>query len=104
LSGTPLEEMTINFTSQVVDVVGSSDSKPFSFQIEAAWICADIDGNREGPDIADMIYLVNFMFNDGPPLPAPEAANFDGDIDITITDLITLTDYMFNNGPMPTCN
>ena len=27
---------------------------------------ADIDGNATGPDIADLVYLVNYMFNLGP--------------------------------------
>jgi len=32
----------------------------------------DIDANMTGPDIAALVYLVNFMFNGGPaPVPCP---------------------------------
>lgn len=61
-------------------------------------------GNIDGAgviDIADMVYLVEFMFESGP-LPIPYAA---GDVDcsgsIDIGDLVYLVSYMFGGGPLP---
>ena len=62
-------------------------------------------------DISDLVYLVDYMFNQGPaPLCWPEA-NVDcsgpatppdeGADDIDISDLVHLVDYMFNGGPEP---
>jgi len=53
-------------------------------------------------DIADLVHLVDYMFNEGPP-PTPLEA---GDVDalggpIDIADLVYLIDYMFNQGPPP---
>jgi len=70
------------------------------------WICGDIDSSGDPLiDIADMVYLVDYMFNQGPPPPVIVAANLDGeDGDIPIiSDLVYLVDFMFNQGPAPTC-
>lgn len=54
-------------------------------------------------DIADLVYLVTYMFDLGPAPPCPGEAdvNSDGTGDIDIADLIYLVDYMFNGGPPP---
>ncbi len=67
------------------------------------YVCGDIDGSGGDIDIADLVYLVDYMFNDGPPPPTMDAADFDGDDEITIADLVYLVDYMFNDGPPPEC-
>ena len=67
-------------------------------------VCGDIDYSGEGPDISDLVFLVDYMFNDGPPPTVMEAAdinNSGGDIDIA--DLVHLVDYMFTGGPPPDC-
>lgn len=64
----------------------------------------DVDHSGVPPvDIADLVYLVDFMFNSG---PEPECFD-EGDVDgssvepIDISDLVFLVDYMFNAGPVP---
>ncbi len=76
------------------------------------------DVNHDGqpdPDIADLIYMVSFMFQDGPPPPCDEAptgecpdhyfaetdVNGDGTCTPDIADLIYLVTYMFQDGPAP---
>ncbi len=68
------------------------------------FVCGDV--NDDGgfiPDIADLVYLVDYMFTGGPPPPDMVAANIDGEPGINIADLIYLVDYMFNEGPPPIC-
>lgn len=68
------------------------------------FVCGDVnDDGGFGPDIADLVYLVDFMFTGGPPPPNMVAANIDGEPGITISDLVFLVDFMFNNGPPPIC-
>ncbi|MDH3939323.1 MAG: hypothetical protein OEV68_18550, partial [candidate division Zixibacteria bacterium] len=67
------------------------------------WICGDIDNDGEGPNIGDLIYLVDFMFNAGPPPVYEDAANVDGLSGIDVGDLVYLVDFMFNLGPAPAC-
>ena len=67
-------------------------------------IRGDVDGDSGAQvTISDLVYLVDFMFNQGPPAPCPEEANIDGSVSETpdITDLVHLVDYMFNAGPPP---
>lgn len=70
-------------------------------------IRGDVDYNEaELIDIADLVYLVDYMFNAGPEPECFEEADVDGSGDepIDIADLVYLVDYMFNNGPEPlTC-
>jgi len=66
--------------------------------------CGDIDTNGDGPDISDLVYLVDWMFTGGPPPAVMDAADVDnsgGEIDIS--DLVYLVDYMFTGGPAPVC-
>jgi len=70
------------------------------------YICGDVNGGGLLPvDIADLIFLIDYMFRGGPEPPVPEAANVDGVGGplIDISDLIYLIDFMFNAGSEPVC-
>jgi len=67
------------------------------------FLCADIDGDGQGPNVADLTYLVDYLFRGGPPPPVMEAANVDGDNGVNIADLTYLVDYLFRGGPAPVC-
>ncbi len=63
----------------------------------------DINNDGSDPDIADLIYMVTFMFQDGPPPPCMAAIdiNGDGQPEPDIADLIYLVTNMFQDGPPP---
>ncbi|MCK4606964.1 MAG: hypothetical protein KAU35_06685 [candidate division Zixibacteria bacterium] len=70
-------------------------------------ICGDINGGGEALiDISDLVYLVDYMFNEGPPPPVMSAANLDGRGGglLDISDLIYLVNYMFHQGAAPVCD
>lgn len=54
-------------------------------------------------NIADLVYLTDYMMNDGPEPVCMEEANVDGSPDeaVNIADLVYLADFMFNQGPPP---
>jgi hypothetical protein len=60
------------------------------------------DANGDGKiDISDVIYLVNYLFIDGPePVPF-EAGDANGDGEVNISDVIYLVNYLFLSGPPP---
>jgi hypothetical protein len=63
-------------------------------------MCGDADGSHD-IDIADVVYLINYIFSGGPapnPLVAGDA-DCSGDIDIA--DVVYLIAYIFSSGPEP---
>jgi len=61
----------------------------------------DIDG-APGINIADITYLVDYLFNGGsPPLPVLEVGDVNCDDDINIVDLTYLVEYLFSDGSPP---
>jgi hypothetical protein len=60
----------------------------------------DINGDGQGPDITDLVYMVSFIFKGGPEptiLQAADIANPVGTVDIG--DLVYLVDIMFSAEP-----
>lgn len=104
LSGTPVDTGVLIFTARIEDETSAFDEQPLSLRVRIWFVCGDIDNSGAGPDISDLVYLVDYMFNDGPPPTVMEAAdvnNSGGDLDIA--DLVHLVDYMFTGGPPPDC-
>jgi len=69
--------------------------------------CCTIRGNIDGDggfNIADLIYLVEYLFFGGDPPPCPEEGNTDGIGGLNVVDLIYLVKYLFQGGdPPPPC-
>ena len=60
----------------------------------------NVDNDPSGEvNIADLVYLVDYMFEDGPEPPCMRQADVIEDWSIDIADLVFLVDYMFNGGP-----
>ncbi|MCK4857662.1 MAG: PQQ-binding-like beta-propeller repeat protein [candidate division Zixibacteria bacterium] len=64
------------------------------------YLCGDADGD-DLVNIADVVYLINYIFGGGPP-PDPLLA---GDVDcntlVNIADVVYLINYIFGGGPPP---
>jgi hypothetical protein len=94
------------YSGQLVIISNDPDMPSWNLPVNltvASWVCGDIDASGSGPDIGDLVYLVDYMFNGGPPPPNLDAASIDGEPGINISDLVYLVDYMFNGGPAPVC-
>jgi len=62
----------------------------------------DVNGDGKGPDIADLVHLVSYMFQGGPAAPCPEETDVNGDANgPDIADLVHLVSYMFQGGDAP---
>ena len=65
-------------------------------------IRGDIDHSGSGPDIADLVYLVTYMFGGGPQAPCAGETDINGDgTGPDIADLVYLVTFMFGGGPIP---
>ncbi|MDH3891660.1 MAG: hypothetical protein OEV49_11300 [candidate division Zixibacteria bacterium] len=77
---------------------------PHCFEIASC--CQGMRGNIDcDPSgeitISDLIYLVTYMFSDGPAPIDMATADFGDDGSADITDLIYIVEYMFRDGPAP---
>jgi hypothetical protein len=71
-------------------------------------IRGDINHSGSGPDIADLVYLVSYMFQGGPTPPCSSSPGYYDEADVNgsssgpdIADLVYLVSYMFQGGPAP---
>jgi PKD repeat protein len=91
---------TLQFQSEV----GSYDPTGLSGQVTLnLGICGDVNGNDQGPTIQDLIYLVGYLFNNGPEPPNTNLADVNHSSSLTVADVIYLVGYLFNAGPAPNC-
>jgi uncharacterized repeat protein (TIGR03803 family) len=76
---------------------GGSWDKGVEFRLAARPGDANNDGSA---DVADVFYLINALFADGPSPFAGGDVNGDGAVDVT--DIFYLINYLFANAPAPT--
>ena len=66
------------------------------------WVCGDCNGDGV-VDIADVVYLIEYLFVEGSP-PSPLCI---GDVNcdtlVDIADVVYLINYLFKDGPPPSC-
>ena len=67
------------------------------------YICGDIDNNGSGPDVADLTYLVDYLFGGGTAPAELAAADVNGTGTVDVADLTYMVDYLFAGGPAPNC-
>jgi len=60
------------------------------------------DANNDGKiDIADVVFLINYLFIEGPEPDPWENGDVTCNGEINIEDVIYLLNYLFQNGPPP---
>jgi len=86
VTGEPPVDYTPGFTGGVFPIV--------------VYLPGDATGNRF-VDIADIVFMVNYVFKGGP-VPVPVVAgDVNGDCDVNLSDIIFLVNYVFKGGAMP---
>ena len=81
---------------------GVGTSQDYATIKYAQYVCGDVDSSG-AVNVADLTYLVDYLFFEGPPPPVLEAANVDGEGGVNVADLTYLVDYLFFEGPEPIC-
>ncbi len=80
------------------------EETPWSAPSNPAQIVARGDGNGDYDiNVADAVYMINYVFKFGPP-PEPElAGDANCDSQANVADAVYLINYTFNGGPPPGC-
>jgi len=99
--------LLFDITAQPYTVTGEYfDGSPFEAVgkvVIVAHRSGDVNADGAGPNIADLTYLVDYLFKNGAPPPVPAAANVDGSNSLTVADITYMVDYLFAGGPTPNC-
>lgn len=91
----------LQFTRMDAVIYGPRDNMPVCMTVQ---FFKRGDANGDGViNIADVMYLVNYLFIDGPPSPAVKAGDANCDGVINIADVVYLINYLFMEGPEPPC-
>ena len=69
-----------------------------------ASICGDTNGDRNGPDFLDVVYLFNYVVGGGPPPEPLRAGNVNGIGGVDFLDVVYLFNHVVAGGPEPTCS
>ena len=98
-----------NWTTFLADSAGfacTNDSSEMSVYDRAVLGPEYIRGDANGDeiiDIADVVYLINYLFTDGPAPDPLWVGDANCDEVVNIADVIHLVNYLFIDGPPPGC-
>ena len=90
------------FTVKAGDICTPQYADSVEIWISVMEVCGDID-NDNIINVLDIVYLIDYKFNDGPVPPILGACDVNSDDLINILDIILLIDYKFKGGPAPYC-
>jgi hypothetical protein len=75
-------------------------SETASFVVLAAYVCGDANGD-DMANVADAVFLINYVFKGGPAPEILEAGNVNCDADVNVADAVYLINYVFKGGAEP---
>jgi CubicO group peptidase (beta-lactamase class C family) len=73
-----------------------------SFNIPLFYVCGDAN-HDESVDIGDAVYIINHVFNGGPPPEISGAGDANADGQCDVGDAVYLINHVFKGGPEPQC-
>jgi len=72
---------------------------PTEFHI-LPYLPGDVNGDAV-VEIGDVIFLINYLYRNGPPPDFPEQGDVNGDCQIDLGDVVYLINYLYKGGPAP---
>ncbi len=102
MSGIPAEVGDYHFTVGVSDagLPGLSDFQHYDMAV--GYICGNA-ANDNSINVADAVFIINYIFKGGPPPAILDAGDANCDRAINIADAVYLINYIFQGGPALCC-
>ncbi|MBD3218056.1 MAG: hypothetical protein GF310_07245 [candidate division Zixibacteria bacterium] len=72
----------------------------FIFEVSEMPVCGDMNTDNE-INVTDAVYLINYIFLEGPAPPTFESADVNCDLKVNITDVVYVIIYVFQGGHEP---
>ncbi|MDF1544516.1 MAG: M28 family peptidase [bacterium] len=91
------------FTAVVADQVGAVTEKSLTLHVDIFFLCGDATNDGALVDIADLTFVVDYLFGGGSPPEIERSADVDGSGFIDIADLTYFVDWFFASGPDLNC-
>lgn len=80
---------------------------PLSYQVcfnlhHTAFLCGDVNADAV-VDVGDVVYLINYLFKNGPAPYPIQSADVNSDAVVDVGDVVYLINYLFKGGSPPSC-
>jgi hypothetical protein len=69
-------------------------------KLEYLYLCGDCSTDEE-VNVTDVVYLINYLFQNGPAPQPMKVGNVNCDDEVSVTDVVYLINYLFRSGPNP---
>lgn len=102
LSGTAVSAATITFTARAADTPGSVSEQTLAVDVVTPYTCGDANGDEQ-INVADAVYVINYVFREGPAPSPMEAGDANCDGQVAVADAVYVIGYVFRDGPPPCC-
>jgi hypothetical protein len=102
IEGAPSAEGIYHFTVRATDSDDPAQSDVQHLDVAFTYVCGDINCDAQ-VNVADAVFVINYVFKGGPAPSIFLAADANCDGDINVADGVYIINYVFNGGPAPCC-
>jgi hypothetical protein len=103
ISETSFTDTTVDGVSEYEYLVIAEDASGNYSSLPSPFVCGNVDGSGEDPpiDIDDAVFLLVYIFADGPAPDPLESGDADCSGFVDIDDVVYILTYVFIDGPAP---
>jgi hypothetical protein len=102
IAGIPAAAGVFNFSVRATDSGDPALSDVQHLSAAFTFVCGDVNSDGQ-VNVADAVFVINYVFKGGPAPAVPDAADANCDGNVDVGDAVYLINYVFSGGPPPCC-